>query len=82
MHIFDVHATEFGPWGTDDTVSHNFSRDYVGCTCGEIKRIINEVAANSDSDSIWLVLLGAVVDGNSCVLDGMIFWDAHDFSMG
>ncbi len=25
IHVLDVRATEFGCWGTDDTVSHNFA---------------------------------------------------------
>jgi hypothetical protein len=41
--MFDVCATKFGSWGTDDTVPHNFCRDHVGCTCADFIWIINEV---------------------------------------
>ncbi len=82
IHVFDVCATNFGPWGTDDTVPHNFFSDHAGCTCGEFVWKINEVSANSDSNSIWVFLLGAVVNDNLCIRDSTIFWDAPDFSMG
>ncbi len=52
--VFDVCTTKFGSWGTDDC------RDHVGCKCGEFVWIINEVATNSDSNSIWVVFWGAV----------------------
>ncbi len=82
IHVFDVGVTKFGSWGTDDTVPHYFCRDHVGCTCGKFVWIINEVAANSDPNSIWVIFWGAVVDDNSCIRDCLIFWDAPDFSMG
>jgi hypothetical protein len=50
--------------------------------CGEFVLIIDEVAANSDLNLIWVVFLRAVVDDNSWVRDSLIFWDAPDFSMG
>ncbi len=82
IHVFDVFATKFGSWGTDDTVPHNFCRDHVGCTCSELVRIIDEVAANGDVHLIRVILLGAVVDDDSCVCDCTIFWDAPpDFIM-
>jgi hypothetical protein len=58
IHVVDVCATKLGSWGTDDTVPHIFCRDHVGCTCGEFAWIIGETAANSDSNSIWVVFLG------------------------
>ncbi len=81
IHVFDVRTTKFGSWSTDDTVPHFFCRDHVGGTCSEFVWIINEVAANSDVHLILVILLGAVVDDDSCVCDGRIFWDAPDFSM-
>jgi hypothetical protein len=80
IHVLDVRATKFGSRGTDDTVPHNFCRDHVGCTCSEFVRIIDEVAANGDVHTIWVILLGAVVDDNSCTYDGRIFQDAPDIS--
>ncbi len=82
IHVFDVRITKFGSWGTDDTVPHNFCRDHVGCTCGEFVWIIDEVAANGDSNLIQIILMGAVVDDNSCIRESTIFWDASDISMG
>ncbi len=73
MHVFDVGATKFGSWGTDDTVPNYFCRDHVGCTCGEFVRIMNEVATNSDPNLIWVVVLGVVVDDNLCIRDSSIF---------
>ncbi len=81
IHVFDVRAIKIRSQGTDYTVPHNFCRDHVGRTCSEFVWLLNEVAANSDLHLIWVVLLGAVVDDNSCVRDGTIFWDVHDFSM-
>jgi hypothetical protein len=81
IHVFDVRVTKFVSRGTDDTVPHNFCRDHVSCTCSEFVRIINEVATSGDAHSIWVVLLGAVVNDNSCVHDGTIFWDMPDFIM-
>jgi hypothetical protein len=49
---------------------------------GELVWIINEVPADNDSDSIWVILLGAVVDNNSCISDSSIFGNAPDFVMG
>ncbi len=51
----------------------NFHRDHVGCTCSEFVWIINEIAANGDAHLIWVILLGAMVDYDSCVSDGTIF---------
>jgi hypothetical protein len=62
IHVFDVCATKFGSWGIDDTVPHNFSRDHVGRKYGEFVQIIDEVAANSDLNLIWVVFWGAVVN--------------------
>ncbi len=81
IHVLDVHATKFGSQVTDDTVPHNFCRDHVGCTCSEFIRIINEVAANDDGHLIWVVLLGAVMNDNSCICDSTIFCCAPDFIM-
>ncbi len=81
IHVFDARTIKFGSWGTDDAVPHDFCRDHVGCTCSEFIWIINEVAANGDSHSIWVILLGAVVDAKSCICDGTIFQDAPDFGM-
>ncbi len=47
----------------------------------EFVRIINEVASRGDAHTIWVVLLGAVVDDDSCVCDGTISWDVPDFIM-
>ncbi len=72
----------FCSWGTDDTVPHYFCSNHVGCTCGEFVWTINEVAANSDPNLIWVIFWGAVADDNTCICDSLIFWDASDFSMG
>ncbi len=58
IHVFDVGATNFGSWGTDDTVPYYFHRDHVGCTCDECVWIIDEVSTNSDPDLIWVLFLG------------------------
>jgi hypothetical protein len=50
--------------------------------CGEFVWIIDEVAANSDPDSIWVIFWGVVVDDNSCVHDRLILRAASDFCMG
>ncbi len=67
INVLNVRTTEFGSRSTDDTVPHNFCRDHVGCICSEFVKIIDEVADNGDSHTIWVVLLGAVVDDNSCI---------------
>ncbi len=71
--MFDVGATEFGSWGIGDTVQQYFCRGHVSCMCGEFVWIIDEVSANSDPDTIWVIFLGAVVDDISCVFDGTHF---------
>jgi hypothetical protein len=43
---------------------------------------MDEDAANSDLNLIWVIFLGAVVDDNLCIRDNLIFWEASDFSMG
>ncbi len=81
VQVFDVRATKFGSHGTDHTVPRIFCRDHVGCMCSEFIRIIDEVATNGDAHLIWAVLLGAVVDDNSCVREGTVFRDAPDIIM-
>ncbi len=44
--------------------------------------VINEVPADSDSDSIRVVLLGAVVNNNLFVSDSLSFRNVPDFVMG
>ncbi len=82
IHVFDIGTTKFGAWGDNHTVPYIFCRYHVGCLGGELIWIINEVPADSDSDLIWVILLGAVVDNNSCVRDSLIFGNAPDFVMG
>ncbi len=55
--------------------------DHASCTCDEFIQIIDEATANDDLHLIWVILLGAVVDDNSCLCDGTIFWNAPDFSI-
>jgi hypothetical protein len=82
IHVFDIGNPKFGAWGANHTVPHNFCRYHVGCLGGELVLIINEVPADSDSDSIWVIVMGAVVDNDSCVSDSSIFGNAPDFVMG
>ncbi len=82
IHVFDIGTTKFGTSGAKHTVPHTFCRYHVGCLGGELIWIINEVPANSDSDSIWVILLGAVVDSNLCVSYSLFFGNAPDFIMG
>ncbi len=82
IHVFDISTTKFGTWGANHTVPHNFCRYHVGCLGGELVWIINEVPANIDSDSIWVILLGAVVDNNLSISGSLIFGNAPDFGMG
>jgi hypothetical protein len=51
----DIGATKFGSWCTDDTVSHYFCRDHVSGMRDELVWIIDKVAADSDSNSIWVI---------------------------
>ncbi len=82
IHVFDIGTTKFGAWGANHTVPHNFCRYHVRCLGGELVWIINEVPANSDSDLIWVIILGAVGDKNLCISDSLIFGNAPDFAMG
>ncbi len=82
IHVFDISNTKFGAWGANHTGPHNFCRYHVGSLGGELIWIINEVPTNSDSDSIWVILLGAVVDNNLCISDSSIFRNVPDFVMG
>jgi hypothetical protein len=82
IHVFDISTTKFGAWGANHTVPYKFCRYHVGCLGGELVWIINEVPANSDSDLIRVILLGAVVDNDLCVSDNSISGNAPDFVMG
>jgi hypothetical protein len=65
IHIIDIRTNKSGCQISDDTVPHNFCRVHVGCTCSEFVQIIDEVATIGDTQLIWVVLLGAVVDDDS-----------------
>jgi hypothetical protein len=74
-------TTKFGTWCADNAIPHDLGRYHVGHACGELVGVIDEVATNGYSHTVWVVLLWAMIDDDSCVGDDAVFGDAPDFIM-
>ncbi len=79
VHVFDVGTTKFGTRCADDTIPHYLGRYHVGCVCGELVGVVDEVATNGNAHTVRIVFLWAMIDDNACVGDKAIRWDVSDF---
>ena len=57
IYIWDVYGHEFGVWGGDYAVSHDFDEQEFGYQCANFDIVTNSVYANGEAGSIWLFII-------------------------
>ena len=80
VEIFDVNGHESCPFGGDDAVEEDLGGKHVGCGCAAITGVCNSIAANSESDAVWIIFLGSLICTDSSVCD--VFLAARRYLVG
>ena len=59
-----------------------FAGNEVSRSRSEFTWVVNQVAADSYADTVWVCFLRAIIHNNTGIGDGAIFWDGLDFILG
>ncbi len=78
IHVFYVGTCETGTLCADGAIPKKFGGDHVCGTRCELKRVVDEVAADRDSYPVRIFLLGPMVNDDSRVCHGAICWYQSD----
>ena len=72
IEVLDVETHISGIFSADDAVPQHLCGREICRACREFSRIIDQVSARSEADSIWILFLRLVVDNNASVSDGAV----------
>jgi hypothetical protein len=81
MFLISAPAKQASLTGANDTIPYNFRRYHVSSACSELKRVIDQVASNSDAYAVGVFLLGTMINHNAGTDDFSIPWDVANVSV-
>ncbi len=81
VHVLDVGTGKAGTLGADGTVPKEFQRDHVSDAGGEFERVVDKVTS-SDTDTVRVLLLWAMVNYNSSIRYRSVAGDMSNFIVG
>ena len=72
IEVLDVEAHILGVFSADDAVPQHLCGREICRACREFSRIIDQVSASCEADSIWIRFLRSVVYHDASVRDGAV----------
>jgi hypothetical protein len=82
VHVLDVGASKMCPLCVDPAVPKKFRGNHVSGACGEFKRIIDQVTANSDANVVGVFFLWTMIDVNLTIPDCLVGRDVPNLFWG
>jgi hypothetical protein len=84
IHVLDVSSGKPGTSGADGdgAVSKDFRGDHVSGMHGEFKWISDNVATDSDTDTVGILFLGTMMNDNTSICYHSVGWDIANVFMG
>jgi hypothetical protein len=82
IHVLDVSSGKPGASGADGTFPKEFRGDHASGMHGEFKWISDKVATNSDTDTVGMLFLGAMINDNTSIRHHLVGRDTANVFTG
>ncbi len=82
VHVLDVGPGKTCPLCADRPVPKKFRGNHVSGACGEFKRIIDQITANSDANAVRVFFLWTMINDNLTIRDCPVGRDVRNLFWG